>query len=111
LPVFWLQTLVNASFGITVAVGLFYIGIPSPILWGIVAFLLRFVPYIGSLAAASFPAILAAAFDPGWGLAIKTLALFLFVEMVFAQAVEPWLYGHNTGLSPTAVVISATFWT
>jgi predicted PurR-regulated permease PerM len=105
------QTLVNASFGIIVAVGLYMIGIPSPILWGIAAFLLRFIPYLGSFIAASFPIALAAAIDPGWGIALETLALFLIVETVIGQAVEPWLYGHNTGISPIAVVISATFWT
>ena len=108
---FLVQTLVNASFGVIIAVGLYFIGLPSPILWGIVAFLLRFVPYIGPFIAAGFPVTLAAAIDPGWGLALETLALFLIVEPIIGQAVEPWLYGHNTGISPIAVVISATFWT
>ncbi len=108
---FLVQTLVNASFGIIIAVGLYFIGLPSPILWGIVAFLLRFVPYIGSFIAAAFPVALAAALDPGWAIALETLALFLIVEPIIGQAVEPWLYGRNTGISPIAVVISATFWT
>ena len=107
---FLVQTLVNASFGVIVAVGLNFIGLPSPILWGAVAFLLRFVPYFGPLIAAGFPMALAAAIDPGWGMALETLALFLFVESIIGQVVEPWLYGHNTGISPVAVVISATFW-
>jgi AI-2E family transporter len=64
---FLIQTLVNASFGIIVAFGLYFIGIPSPILWGITAFLLRFIPYIGPFIAAVFPIALAAAVDPGWG--------------------------------------------
>jgi predicted PurR-regulated permease PerM len=108
---FLLQTLVNALFGIIVAVGLHVIGIPGPILWGIVAFMLRFVPYIGPVIAAGFPVTLAAAFDPGWGIAVETLALFVIAETLLGQAVEPWLYSHNTGVSPSAVVISATFWT
>jgi predicted PurR-regulated permease PerM len=107
---FLVQTLVNASFGVIVAVGLYFIGVPSPILWGAVAFLLRFVPYIGPIIAAGFPMALAVAIDPGWGVALETLALFLIVEPIIGQAVEPWLYGHNTGISPIAVVISATFW-
>ena len=77
---FLFQTLVNASFGVIIAVGLYFIGLPSPILWGIVAFLLRFVPYIGPFIAAGFPVALAAAIDPGWGIALETLALFLIVE-------------------------------
>jgi len=108
---FLVQTLVNASFGVIIAVGLYFIGLPSPILWGIVAFLLPFVPYIGPVIAAGFPVALAAALDPGWGIALETLALFLIVELVIGSAVEPWLYGRNTGISPIAVVISATFWT
>jgi predicted PurR-regulated permease PerM len=106
---FLVQTLVNASFGVIIAVGLYFIGLPSPILWGIVAFLLRFVPYIGPIAAAGFPVALAAALDPGWRIALETLALFIIVEPIIGQAVEPWLYGRNTGISPIAVVISATF--
>jgi AI-2E family transporter len=102
---------VNACFGIIIAVGLYFIGLPSPILWGIAAFLLRFVPYIGAFIAAGFPIALAAAIDPGWGIALETLALFLIVEFIIGQAVEPWLYGHQTGISPIAVVVSATFWT
>jgi predicted PurR-regulated permease PerM len=108
---FLFQTLVNACFGIIIAVGLYFIGVPSPILWGIAAFFLRFVPYIGPFIAAAFPVALAAAIDPGWGIAVETLALFLIVEPIIGQAVEPWLYGRNTGISPIAVVISATFWT
>jgi predicted PurR-regulated permease PerM len=108
---FLAQTLVNASFGFFVAVGLHALGIPSPVLWGITAFFLRFIPYIGAFIAAAFPIALGAAIDPGWSTALETLALFLTVEMLIGQAVEPWLYGHNTGLSPIAVVISATFWT
>ena len=107
---FLVQTLVNASFGVIVAVGLYFIGVPSPILWGVVAFLLRFVPYFGPFIAAGFPVALAATIDPGWGMPLETLALFLIVEPIIGQAVEPWLYGHNTGISPVAVVISATFW-
>ncbi|MGI8569013.1 MAG: AI-2E family transporter [Methylocella sp.] len=107
---FLIQTLVNASFGVIVAVGLYFIGIPSPILWGVAAFLLRFVPYFGPVIAAGFPMALGVAIDPGWGMALETMALFLFVETIIGQAVEPWLYGQSTGISPAAVVISATFW-
>ena len=82
---FLVQTLVNASFGVIIAVGLYFIGLPSPILWGIVAFLLRFVPYIGPFIAAGFPVALAAAIDPGWGIALETLALFLIVEPIIGQ--------------------------
>ncbi len=108
---FLAQTLVNSGFGMLAALGLHMIGVPSPILFGIIAFLMRFVPYVGAIIAASFPIALAAAVDPGWTMAIETLALFVTLELVIGNLVEPFLYGHNTGLSPLAVVVSATFWT
>jgi len=93
---FLVQTLVNASFGVIIAVGLYFIGLPSPILWGIVAFLLRFVPYIGPFIAAGFPVALAAAIDPA-GHSARNLGLVSYCRTIIGQAVEPWLYGHNTG--------------
>ncbi|MBR0801491.1 AI-2E family transporter [Bradyrhizobium jicamae] len=105
------QLLINSSFGLAIGIGLTTIGIPRAILWGILAAVLRFVPYIGSLIAALFPLALALAVDPGWSMLIGTLALFLIVEPVVGHVVEPMVYGRSTGLSPVAVVLSATFWT
>jgi hypothetical protein len=90
---------------------LWVIGIPSPILWGILAAILRFVPYIGAIISAVFPLALAAAVDPGWSMLLWTAALFLVTEPLVGHVIEPLLYGHSTGLSPVAVVASATFWT
>ena len=88
------------------------IGVPSPLLWGIFAALMRFVPYIGSFIAGAMPIALAAAVDPsGWSLALMTLALFLVAEPVMGHVIEPLVYGQSTGLSPFAVVMSAIFWT
>jgi predicted PurR-regulated permease PerM len=108
---FLIQLAVNAAFGIVIGAGLWIIGVPSPILWGILAAILRFVPYIGAVIAAVFPLTLAAAVDPGWSMLLWTAALFLVVEPVVGHVIEPLLYGHSTGLSPVAVVASATFWT
>jgi AI-2E family transporter len=108
---FLIQLAVNASFGLVIGAGLWAIGIPSPALWGILAAILRFVPYIGALISAVFPLALAAAVDPGWSMLLWTAALFLVVEPVIGHVIEPLLYGHTTGLSPVAVVASATFWT
>ena len=108
---FLFQLLLNGSFGVAIGVGLWLIGIPSAILWGILAAVLRFVPYIGAVIAAAFPLALAVAVDPGWSMLVWTLALFLVVEPVVGHVVEPMVYGHSTGLSPVAVVASATFWT
>ena len=105
------QSLLNVGFGIIIGSGLALIGVPSPLLWGILAMLMRFVPYIGAFVSAAFPVLLAAAVEPGWSMVIMTLALFLVTEPVIGQVIEPLLYGHSTGLSPLAVVVSAIFWT
>lgn len=108
---FLTQLAINASFGVIIGAGLFFIGVPSPILFGVMAALLRFVPYIGAPLAALLPLALAAAVDPGWSMVLWTFGLFLVVEPMMGQVVEPVLYGHSTGLSPFSVVVAAIFWT
>jgi predicted PurR-regulated permease PerM len=108
---FLIQLLLNGTFGAVIGIGLWLIGIPSAILWGILAAVLRFVPYIGAAIAAAFPLALAVAVDPSWSMLLWTLALFLIVEPLVGHVIEPMVYGHSTGLSPVAVVASATFWT
>jgi predicted PurR-regulated permease PerM len=108
---FLTQLAINTTFGVITGFGLFLIGVPSPVLWGLLGMLLRFVPYIGAPLAALLPMALAAAVSPGWGMVIWTAGLYLVVESVMGQVVEPLLYGHSTGLSPFSVVVSATFWT
>jgi predicted PurR-regulated permease PerM len=108
---FLTQLILNGAFGVVIGIGLWFIGTPSAVLWGILAAVLRFVPYIGSVIAAAFPLALAVAVDPGWSMLLWTLALFLVVEPVTGQLIEPLVYGRSTGLSPVAVVASATFWT
>jgi predicted PurR-regulated permease PerM len=105
------QLLINTGFGLLIGAGLWLIGIPSAVLWGILATVLRFVPYIGSIIAAAFPLALAVAVDPGWTMLVWTAVLFFVVEPIIGQVVEPMVYGRTTGLSPVAVVVSATFWT
>ena len=108
---FLIQLLLNGTFGMVIGMGLWLIGIPSAILWGILAAVLRFVPYIGAAIAAAFPLALAVAVDPSWSMLLWTIALFLVVEPIVGHVIEPMVYGHSTGLSPVAVVASATFWT
>jgi predicted PurR-regulated permease PerM len=108
---FLTQLALNSAFGLVIGIGLWLIGTPSAILWGILAAALRFVPYIGAIISAAFPLALAVAIDPGWSMLLWTLALFLIVEPVVGHVIEPMVYGHSTGLSPVAVVASATFWT
>jgi predicted PurR-regulated permease PerM len=108
---FLAQTGLNAVFGLIVAIALTLIGVPNPVLWGILAALLRFVPYIGAFLAAAFPIALAIAVDPGWSMVLWTVALFIVLEPLVGQVLEPLLYGRSTGVTPVAVIISATFWT
>ena len=108
---FLMQLALNAAFGLIIGVGLWAIGVPSAPLWGLLAMVLRFVPYIGAIVAAIFPLIVATAVDPGWSMMLMTAALFLVVEPLIGHVIEPMVYGHSSGLSPVAVVVSATFWT
>jgi len=108
---FLTQLALNASFGLVIGVGLWFIGVPSAPLWGMLAMIMRFVPYIGGVVSAIFPLILAAAVGAGWTMVLLTAGLFLVAELVVGQAIEPLVYGHSTGLSPVAVIASATFWT
>jgi predicted PurR-regulated permease PerM len=105
------QISINALFGVIIAGGLWFIGVPNAGLWGLIGMLLRFIPYVGVPVAAIFPVALALAVDPGWSSALWTLALFFITEPILGQVVEPWVYGRSMGLSPVAVVVSATFWT
>jgi predicted PurR-regulated permease PerM len=105
------QLALNAAFGLVIGLGLWLIGVPRAPLWGMLAMIMRFVPYVGAVISAIFPILLAAAVGSGWSMLLMTVALFLIVEAVVAHAIEPLVSGHSTGLSPVAVVISATFWT
>jgi predicted PurR-regulated permease PerM len=105
------QLLINSAFGIFIAFGLWLIGVPSPTVWGILATLMRFVPYVGSFIAAAPPVLLAAIVDSGWTTFLLTVALYLVSELVMGQLVGPFVYGHGTGLSPIAIVIATVFWT
>ncbi|TXN61189.1 AI-2E family transporter, partial [Methylobacterium sp. WL6] len=108
---FLAQLALNVAFGVVIGVGLWLIGVPSPTLFGVLAAILRFVPYIGAAISALLPLVLAASVDPGWTMVIATAALFLVVEPIAGHVIEPLLYGHSTGLSPIAVILSATIWT
>jgi predicted PurR-regulated permease PerM len=105
------QTLINGAFGALVAAGLYAVGIPYAVLWGAVAALARFVPYVGSMAAMLMPAALAFAIFPGWTQVLLTVGLFLGLDVIAAYAVEPLLIGRRTGVSSIALLISALFWT
>ncbi len=104
-------TVINASFGLWIGTGLWFIGVPDAVLLGVLSALLRFVPYVGPIAAAGITGALAIAVDPGWSMLLYVLGLYAITEPIVSQIVEPWLYGRSTGLSGVAVVIAAAFWT
>jgi predicted PurR-regulated permease PerM len=108
---FRLQAGLNLSFGIVIGLCLWAIGLPNAPLWGAIAAILRFVPYIGGALSALLPMALAAAVEPGWTQLILTAALFGAAEFITAQVIEPVLFGANTRVSPLAVLLSAAFWT
>ncbi len=106
-----MQFLVNAGFGVLFGAGLYVIGVPYPVLWGVVAGILRVVPYVGTLVAATLPIALSLAVFDGW---LRPLLVFLLVaglELIVANFVEPWLYGIHTGISSLALLVTAVFWT
>ena len=105
-----MQFLVNAGFGTLFGFGLFLIGVPNPVLWGAVAAILRIVPYVGTLAAATLPIALSLAVFDGW---LKPALVFLLVaalELIIGNFVEPWLYGAHVGISSLALLVTSVFW-
>ncbi len=105
------QLLINSAYGAFVTVALWAIGIPSPIVWGVLAGLMRFVPFIGSYIAAIPVVLLAAMIDPGWTMVLLVLALYVVGEMTMGQVIEPLIFGRGTGVSALALVVSTVFWT
>ncbi len=105
------QVLINSAYGTFITLALWWIGLPSPAAWGILAGLMRFVPYVGAYIAAVPPLLIAAAIDPGWTTVLMVLALFIVGEMTMGQVVEPQVFGHGTGVTPIALIASTIFWT
>jgi predicted PurR-regulated permease PerM len=105
------QLLVNSIYAVAIGLGLWAIGVPNALLWALVTLVMRFVPFIGSILAAAFPLFLAFAVSPGWSAVLWTAALFLLVEAITSNIIEPWLYGSRIGVSPLAIIVCAVFWT
>ena len=103
--------LINITFGVSVGIGLYLIGVPGALLWGFLATALRFIPYVGPWIAAAMPIALSMAISTGWTAPLLTVGLFVVLELLSNNVMEPWLYGKNTGVSPVAVLVAAVFWT
>jgi predicted PurR-regulated permease PerM len=107
---FLTQLAINSGFGAAIGLGLWQIGVPSAFVWGVLAGILRFVPFVGAVLGAIFPLILAVSASPGWSMALWTVALFAALEGLTGQVIEPVFEGRTTGLTPVAIVVAATFW-
>ncbi|HMF13421.1 MAG TPA: AI-2E family transporter, partial [Gemmataceae bacterium] len=106
-----MQLGVNASFGIALVFGLTLIGVPYAALWGFLGACLRYVPYVGAWLACAFPLLLSVAVLPGFASPLLVFGLFLVLELVISNLVEPWLYGQSINVSEVALLVAAAFWT
>lgn len=106
-----MQVVVNVTYGLPIGIGLWLLGVPNPLLWGLLATVLRFIPFLGPVIASAFPIMLSFAVDSGWTLPLLCIALFVAVELFSNNVVEPWLYGSATGLSSLAIIVAAVVWT
>src|SRR5260370_1175394 len=106
----FLFSLINLAYGIATGIVAWYLGLPSAALWGLVAFLLRFIPYVGAMCSAFLPSFVAFAMFPGWGKALEILGAFILLDQVAAQIAEPFIIGHGVDVSPVALLVSAMYW-
>jgi predicted PurR-regulated permease PerM len=106
-----MQLVLNLSYGTFVAIGLYFIEVPNAVLWGASATVLRFIPYVGPWLGAAIPIALSLAVSPGWMMPLLTIGLFVVLELLSNNLLEPWLYGASTGVSPIALILAAVCWT
>lgn len=106
-----MQLVVNATYGIPVAIGLYFIGVPNAVLWGLLATVLRFIPYVGPIVGAAMPIAVSLAVFQDWTHPGLVVGLFIVLEVWSNNVMEPWLYGSSTGMSSLAVLVAAVFWT
>jgi hypothetical protein len=106
-----MQLILNASFGLVVALGLFVLGVPYAFLWGFLAGVLRYIPYLGPWLAAILPLALSILVTRGWATPLAVIGLFLVLETINNMFLEPWLYGRNIGVSDAAAIVAVAFWT
>lgn len=105
-----IQLVVNTIYGTTFGIGLWLIGVPSALLWGLLIILFRYIPFVGALIIAIVPFTVAFAVDPGWNMLLLSVGLFLVIDLTTSNVIEPRLYGSSTGVSPIAILLSAMFW-
>lgn len=106
-----MQSIINASFGIAVCIALYLFGLPYAFLWGFLAAVLRFIPYVGPVAAALLPSVLSMAVFPGWTWPLLVIATIIVLELINNMILEPLLYGESAGVSEVGLLIAVAFWT
>lgn len=105
------QLTVNIVYGVLAGIGLFLIKVPNPFLWAMVAAMFRYIPYLGIWIAATMPAVIAFAVEPGWVKGPGVFGIYFGIDLLLYNFVEPLLYGSSTGLSPLIILVAAVFWT
>jgi predicted PurR-regulated permease PerM len=103
-------TLVNSGFGLVVGLGLWTVGVPYAVLWGCLAAMMRFIPYVGAAVALGLPVVFSVAHFPGWRQPLEVVALFGIIEVALSY-LEPLIYGKTTGVSALGLLVAAMFWT
>ena len=106
-----MQFIINGSYGLAFGLGLFLLGVPYAVLWGFLAGVLRYVPYIGPWIAVVFPLTISVVAFPGWGAVLGVVGLFLVLELAINMIMEPWLYGQSIGVSQIGLLVVTGFWT
>ena len=104
------QLVVNVTYGIPAGIALYFLGVPNPILWGVLAGLLRYIPYLGIWIAAVMPAAVVFAVDPSWVKPFAVFGIYVGIDLMMYNFVEPLVYGNTTGLTPLAILVAAVFW-
>ncbi len=102
--------LLNGGYGALLTIGMFACGVPYALLWGFFAAGLRFIPYAGPLVGAAFPIVMSLAGSEGWWQPLAVIGYITVLELTSNNVVEPLVLGHSTGVSATALLISAAFW-
>ena len=102
--------LLNGGYGILMTIGMYALQVPYALLWGVLAGGLRFIPYIGPWVGAIFPMAMSLATSEGWALSLAVLGYIVVLDLISNNVIEPLAFGHSTGVSPTALIISAAFW-
>lgn len=105
------QLLVNVGFGIAAGLAVYFLGVPDPILWGMLAALFRYIPYLGIWIAAVMPTAVLFAIDPSWLKPFSVFGVYFGIDLLMYNFVEPWVYGNSTGMTPLAILVAAVFWT